>query len=148
MSFFNQPSNIFQHKSSAPLPALLVSQSSSFRTTFANRSSNTKNFGTLGSDDVERERGSVGKNSPDYFQFKLTKRRSVSLTVTNAELISKRYIRGEILNSRKSRLKDTDNLKAPLESDKISTKLDSGTYYVRIVTNGNKIYYNFTLKVS
>jgi hypothetical protein len=107
----------------------------------------SSNFGTLGSGADRFRGGSVGRNDSDLFKFKLNKKRKVSLDVTIRELISDRYIQGSILNSSKNSLKKTDKTRAPFGSDDISLKLQPGTYYVKIATDGKKIFYNFSLSV-
>ena len=111
------------------------------------KSSRSQNFGTLGSGDDERERGSVGRDSPDLFKFKLTRERRAFLDVTNSELISSRYIRGSLLDDRQRTLKTTDKARAPLGTEDISLKLKAGTYYVKIATDGKKIFYRFKLSI-
>jgi len=107
----------------------------------------SQNFGTLGSGDDERDSGSVGRDTPDLFKFKLTRERRASLDVTNSELISSRYIRGSLLDDRKRTLKTTDKARAPLGREDISLKLKAGTYYVKISTDGRKIFYSFKLSI-
>ncbi|GAB4157356.1 MAG: hypothetical protein Fur0046_37180 [Cyanobacteria bacterium J069] len=118
-----------------------------FRPALAGRASSTRNFGTLGSGSSRSSAGNVGKKSPDFFKFKITRQRTVSLDVTIQELISRRYIRGAILDSKKRAIKVSDTLRAPLESDRFSIKLKAGTYYTKIVTDGNRINYSFRLRV-
>jgi hypothetical protein len=111
------------------------------------KSGRSQNFGTLGSGDDERESGSVGRDDPDLFKFRITRDRRASLDVTNSELISSRYIRGSLLDDRKRTLKTTDKARAPLGTEDISLKLKSGTYYVKISTDGKKIFYRFKLSI-
>ncbi len=111
------------------------------------KSGRSQNFGTLGSGDDERDSGSVGRDDSDLFKFRLTKDRRASLDVTNSELISSRYIRGSLLNDRKRTLKTTDKARAPLGTEDISLKLKPGTYYVKISTDGRKIFYRFKLSI-
>jgi hypothetical protein len=111
------------------------------------RSSRSQNLGTLGGGDNERDSGNVGQNDPDLYKFKITKQRRVSLDVTNAELISSRYIRGSLLDDRQRSLKTTDKARAPFGSEDISLKLKSGTYFVKISTDGKKISYAFKLSI-
>jgi hypothetical protein len=111
------------------------------------KSVRSQSFGTLGSGDDERDSGSVGRDDPDLFKFRITKDRRASLDVTNSELISSRYIRGSLLDDRKRTLKTTDKARAPLGTEDISLKLKSGTYYVKISTDGKKIFYRFKLSI-
>lgn len=111
------------------------------------KSGRSQNFGTLGSGDDERDSGSVGRDDSDLFKFRLTKDRRASLDVTNSELISSRYIRGSLLDDRKRTLKTTDKARAPLGTEDISLKLKPGTYYVKISTDGRKIFYRFKLSI-
>jgi hypothetical protein len=89
----------------------------------------------------------VGRDSSDLFKFKLTRERRAFLDVTNSELISSRYIRGSLLDDRKRTLKTTDKARAPLGTEDISLKLKAGTYYVKISTDGKKIFYRFKLSI-
>ena len=107
----------------------------------------SKSLGTLGGGDDERDAGNVGRNDPDLYKFRITKQRRVSLDVTNAELISSRYIRGSLLDDRQRSLETTNKAKAPLGSEDISRKLKAGTYFVKISTDGKKISYAFKLSV-
>ncbi|GAB4477585.1 MAG: hypothetical protein OHK0037_39560 [Elainellaceae cyanobacterium] len=111
------------------------------------RASSERNFGTLGGGSSRSAAGNVGKKSPDFFKFKITRQRTISLNVTIQELISRRYIRGAILDNKKRVLKVSDTLRAPLESDRFSIKLKAGTYYTKIVTDGDRINYSFRLQV-
>ncbi len=119
----------------------------SLRPTRTVRASSERNFGTLNAGSSRSAAGNVGKKSPDFFKFKITRQRTVSLNVTIQELISRRYIRGAILDNKKRALKVSDTLRAPLESDRFSIKLKAGTYYTKIVTDGNRINYSFRLQV-
>lgn len=119
----------------------------SLRPTRTVRAASERNFGTLNAGSSRSVAGNVGKQSPDLFKFKITRQRTVTLNVTIQELISRRYIRGAILDSKKRALKVSDTLRAPLESDRFSIKLKAGTYYTKIVTDGNRINYSFRLQV-
>jgi len=111
------------------------------------RASGERNFGTLNAGSSRSVAGNVGKKSPDFFKFKIARQRTVILNVTIQELISRRYIRGAILDNRKRALKVSDTLRAPLESDRFSIRLKAGTYHTKIVTDGNRINYSFRLQV-
>lgn len=128
-------------------PDKYFAQARSSSLSFDSRAARSQNLGTLGGGSDRRRGGSVGRNDADFYKFRITRQRRVSLNVTNTELISSRYIRGSLLDDRQRSLRTTDKARAPFGTEDISLRLRSGTYFVRISTDGRRIFYNFRLSI-
>lgn len=135
------------NKASLLKPSSHFAQAPSSSLSFDLRSSRSQNLGTLNGGSDRRRAGSVGRNDSDFYKFKITRQRRVSLNVTNTELISNRYIRGSLLDNRQRSLRTTDKARAPFGREDISLRLNSGTYFVKISTDGRRIFYSFRLSI-